>query len=156
MLLIDVWNQIQRANVVVPWIRSWMLSLILTHFPQNLKSLGPVPRYFPTNTRIFLVLNLNKILCLNKGCHLMHGTLSMRVIKIGNLTTHKVSSGKHPDQECSRNSSLTLSSHLAFQERHHSRSLVLTHTYATRVNQGQVHNPMESRYDLIVDEPRLS
>ncbi len=86
----------------------------------------------------------------------MHGTLSVRVLKIGNLTTHKVSSGKDPDQEGSTNSSLTLSSRLAFQERYQSRSLVLTHTNATRVNQGQVHNPMDTRYDLVVGEPRLS
>jgi hypothetical protein len=86
----------------------------------------------------------------------MHGTLRVRVLKIGNLTTHKVSSGKDPDQEGSRNSSLTLSSHLTFQEWHQSRPLVLTHTYATRANQGQVHNPMDTRYDLVVDEPRLS
>jgi hypothetical protein len=78
----------------------------------------------------------------------MHGTLRVRVLKIGNLTTHKVSLGKDRDQEGSRNSSLTLNSRLAFQERHHSRSLVLTHTYATRANQGQVHNPMDTRYDL--------
>jgi hypothetical protein len=86
----------------------------------------------------------------------MHGTLSVRVLKIGNLTTHKVSLGKDPNQEGPRNSSLTLSSRLAFQEQHHSRSLVLTHTYATRVNRGQAHNPMVTPYDLVVDEPRLS
>ncbi len=86
----------------------------------------------------------------------MHGILHVRVLKIGNLTTHKVSSGKVPDQEGSRNSSLKLSSCLALQERHQSRSLVLTQNYATRVNQGQVLNPMDTRYDLVVDEPRLS
>jgi hypothetical protein len=43
----------------------------------------------------------------------MHGTLSMRVLKIRNLNTHKVSLGKDPDQEGSRKSSLTLTSHLA-------------------------------------------
>ncbi len=68
-----------------------------------MKTLGALPRYLPTITRTFLVLNLNKILCLNKGWHLMHGTLSMRVLKIGNLTTHKASSGKDPNQEGPRN-----------------------------------------------------